>query len=493
MSTQDSPNRLQKRRAGLLLHPTSLPGSPGNGDLGPNAYWFVDFLQRAGFTVWQTLPLGPTHADLSPYQALSAHAGNPRLISLELLVHQGWLYQDEDWPNEEDASSYREQRLREAFQGFQQHASDQEKQGYQTFLKESAHWLDDYALFQALKKHFEHQAWWQWPEEYRLRDEETLSVAWREQSGQVEQCRFEQFLFFRQWKALKAYANERGLLLFGDLPIFVAADSVDVWANKENFLLDENGQAKVVAGVPPDYFSETGQLWGNPHYDWAHLKKTGFQWWLDRLAAQQELFDMVRIDHFRGFEAYWEVPADAPNAMHGQWVKAPGEALFNTLLEKGSIPLVAEDLGVITPEVTALREQFGIPGMKILQFAFDGGPTNPYLPHHHEENGVVYTGTHDNDTTLGWYQTQDEGSKHYLHEYLGSQEEMPWGLIRAAFRSNAKLAIIPMQDALALDGSHRMNQPGVPTGNWRWRFHWEQVPGHLHEQLRRLLEIYDRL
>jgi 4-alpha-glucanotransferase len=491
---QDSPHRLDKRRGGVLLHPTSLPGSPGNGDFGPNAYWFVDFLQRSGISVWQTLPLGPTHTDGSPYQSLSAHAGNPLLISLELLVQAGWLYQDEEWPGEESVLSYRKKRLREALLSFQHHASETERQDYQVFLQKNAHWLDDYALFRALKPECENRAWWEWPVGYRDRDPQALAEAGERLAAEVEQQRFEQFIFFRQWLALKAYANARGIKVIGDLPIFVAADSVDVWANRSNFQLDDTGRPTVVAGVPPDYFSATGQYWGNPHYDWTYLESTGFQWWLDRLSAQESLFDIVRIDHFRGFEAYWEIPAHAPNAMHGRWVKAPGQALFERIGKAGTIPLIAEDLGVITPEVEALRDGFGIPGMKILQFAFDGGPENVYLPHHHVENCVIYTGTHDNDTTLGWFQALPEGAQAYLCEYLGCRpEDMPWALIRAAFASVARMAIVPMQDLLELDSAHRMNRPGVAGGNWHWRFHWEQVPSDLHERLRRMLEIYGRL
>lgn len=488
-------NRLDKRRAGILLHPTSLPGSPGNGDLGRNAYWFVDFLQRSGVTVWQTLPLGPTHSDLSPYQSTSAYAGNPLLINLELLEQAGWLSSDGGAEvKEEDVCDYRRSRLCEARIGFIARPADEDRQAYQKFMQENSYWVEDYALFCTLKKLHNQSAWWEWPPEHRERQPQALQAIRQDMAKDMEQHLFEQFIFFQQWEKLKTYANEREIKLFGDLPIFVATDSVDVWSHRSNFLLDETGKPEVVAGVPPDYFSETGQLWGNPHYDWPYMQQTKFQWWVQRLKAQQKLFDMVRIDHFRGFEAYWEIPADAPNAMSGRWVKAPGEALFSVLQQEvGTLLLVAEDLGVITPEVTALREQFGIAGMKILQFAFEGGAINPYLPHHHKENCVVYTGTHDNDTTLGWFSSLPESCQQYVCEYLGQQQEMmPWALIRAAFASVANLAVTPMQDILALDGAHRMNKPGTLSGNWRWRFTWDQAPENLHEKLRRMVEIYGR-
>ena len=487
-------HQLTHRRAGILLHPTSLPGPTDCGDLGPNAYWFVDFLQRSGFGVWQTLPLGVTHGDLSPYQCQSVHAGNSRLISLELLQQAGWLPEDALVEPRADWSQQRISLLEQAFELFQQRADEAARQEYSIFLAHNQYWLDDYALFRVLKAQHQYAPWWQWEKRYVQRDEAELDVARQRFARDIAQCQFEQFLFFRQWKALKQYANEHGVSMFGDLPIFVAADSVDVWATRENFLVDEFGQPSVVAGVPPDYFSETGQLWGNPHYDWQHMQNTGFSWWQERLCTQSVLFDLVRVDHFRGFEAYWEIPADAETAMGGRWVKAPGKALFETLQQYNTIPLVAEDLGVITDEVTALRERFGIPGMKIMQFAFEGGgATNPYLPHNHEVNGVVYTGTHDNDTSLGWFTQIAPEIQAYVCDYLGCEaEQMPWPLINATLASVAKLAIIPMQDVLAYGSEHRMNIPGTPEGNWRWRFSWDEVPEALDQKLRHLLGIYGR-
>ena len=492
-------HRLTKRRGGILLHPTSLPGSPGNGELGPNAYWFVDFLMSCGISVWQTLPLCPPDDHLSPYQSASAYAGNVRLISLELLVQEGWLEADPTPPADDAPQNlldeYRDHRMHAAQQGFMQCSDEANQRDYETFCKENANWLDDYALFRVLKSEYDQLPWWEWKPAYRDRDPDTLLIARKRFAAALDYHRFQQYLFFRQWRALKEYANEHGVLMFGDMPIFVSADSVDVWASRNSFLLDEQGRPTVVAGVPPDYFSATGQLWGNPHYNWEHMKASGFNWWVERLHNQQKLFDMIRIDHFRGFEAYWEVPADHTTAMNGHWVKAPGKALFKTLEQVGSVPLVAEDLGVITDAVTELRKTFDIPGMKILQFAFDGGPDNPYLPHHHRPNYVIYTGTHDNDTTLGWFQSLSPEQQHHVCDYLAARpEDMPWALIRTAFASPSRLAIVPMQDFLELDGNHRMNRPGQSGDqNWGWRFSWEQVPAELHRRIRHLLALYGRI
>lgn len=481
--------RLTERRAGVLLHPTSLPGSPLRGDLGQNAYWFVDFLVRCGISVWQTLPLNPTNADWSPYQSASAHAGNTDLICLKTLANAGWLSQ-------EQLHSLRTEHaaaLRQAQAGFAQAATVEEHNEYQQFIHQHSYWLGDYALYLALKQQQQDKPWWEWPEPLRDRDSAALRQVQESHAAAIEQARFEQFLFFRQWQALKAYANERNILLFGDIPIFVAADSADVWANRENFLIDETGRPQVVAGVPPDYFSETGQLWGNPHYDWAHLQANGFQWWIERLRTQEQLFDMVRVDHFRGFEAYWEIEYGAETAIDGRWVKAPGQALFETLSAAIELPLIAEDLGIITEEVTALREHFSIPGMKILQFAFGDNATNPYLPHNLEANSVVYTGTHDNNTTLGWFQSLSDEQRTRVYDYLRQQDDMPWALIRAAFASVSCLAIVPMQDLLGCAEEGRMNVPGIAENNWRWRFSWDQVSADLAPSIHHLLSLYGRI
>jgi 4-alpha-glucanotransferase len=478
------------RRAGVLLHPTSLPGPRAQGDLGPEAYRFVDFLAGSGLSVWQTLPLGPTHEDFSPYQCLSVHAGNPRLISPVPLVDWGWLT-----PDEHAAEGATGDWLTAAHDGFQRHGGESAQAEYHNFVQAHAHWLQDYALYIALREELQGRSWVCWPAALRDRDTASLEEARQRLAGALERVRFEQFVFFRQWHQLRRYANERRVLLFGDIPIFVAHDSAEVWAHRELFSVDEHGQAIKVAGVPPDYFSATGQRWGNPQYDWERMQAGNFDWWVERIATQLDLFDLVRIDHFRGFEAYWEIDATAELAVHGRWVKAPGEALFSRLQSRfDPLPLVAEDLGTITPEVEALRLQFGLPGMKVLQFAFDGDPRNIYLPHHHHTDGVVYTGTHDNDTSLGWFNALNAGQQAMVRGYLAnSPEEMPWLLVRTAFMSVAQLAMVPLQDFLAMGSDQRMNRPGTDVGNWCWRFRWEQLPEGLEQRIRHLVEVYDRL
>ena len=482
-----------KRRAGILLHPTSLPGTPGNGNLGADAYRFVDFLAECGIGLWQTLPLGPTHEDRSPYQCLSVHAGNVRLINLQALVDLGWL-DDAGLDESGDFDAQRNACLAAAYNGFQRKAADEDKRAFKRFIRQRARWLEDFALYQALHRAQGGAPWYEWPQAICERDAEALDAERKRLAGPIAQARFEQFLFYRQWKQLRQYANDRGILLFGDIPIFVAHDSADVWAHRDWFSVDEHGQLQVVAGVPPDYFSATGQRWGNPHYRWDDLKQDGFGWWLERIRSQMDMFDLVRIDHFRGFEAYWEIDARAETAIDGHWVQGPGESFFQVLKQVfGDLPLVAEDLGVITPEVTALRKKFGLPGMKILQFAFDGSPDNPYLPHNHEELSVVYTGTHDNNTTLGWYQDLSEHERAGVRHYLGdSQEPMPALLMRAALASVARLAVIPLQDVLELDGAHRMNVPGVAGDNWRWRFRWDQVQEKPKQRLQDWIALYGR-
>ncbi|MBE2293337.1 MAG: 4-alpha-glucanotransferase [Phycisphaerales bacterium] len=488
---QDSP--LDRRRAGLLLHPTSLPGGYGNGDLGPDAYRFIEFMAACGFSIWQTLPLGPTHGDLSPYSAQSAHAGNPRLIALEPLLEAGWLQADSGPPATEEGWSYRQRRLREAYQGFQQQGAA-EQEAYDAFQRQHE-WLDDYALYQAIRAAQQQQAWSDWPVELRDRHAKALKAARQQHAAAIAQCKFEQFLFYRQWAALKRFANERGILIFGDIPLFVGYDSADVWACREAFQLDREGRPEVVAGVPPDYFSATGQLWGNPHYAWDRMRDDGFIWWKNRIRTQFTQFDLLRIDHFRGLESYWEIPATAKTAVDGRWQTAPGHELFEALQKEfGPLSLVAEDLGIITPEVEALRDTHGLPGMKVLQFAFGGGADNPYLPHNHVVNAVAYTGTHDNDTTAGWFEHLDESTRGHLFDYLGgSPDQMPELLVRTAFASVARLAVIPMQDVLKLGSEDRMNQPGIPNGNWVWRFRWEQLEAGVADHYRHLLQMYGRI
>lgn len=488
------PGPLSGRRAGVLLHPTSLPGPGLQGDLGHAAYRFVEFATAAGFSVWQTLPLGPTHEDGSPYQCLSVHAGNTELISLDWLVDRGWLQRDTLSVDGKCSPVRRQACLKQAYTTYQTDADTDWRVAFTAFTAQSVDWLEDFALYSALRGAQEGRAWFDWPAPLRTRAAQALQEASARLALEIDQVRFEQFIFFRQWAALRAYAHRHGLYLFGDMPIFVAHDSAEVWAHREYFDVDAQGRAATVAGVPPDYFSATGQRWGNPHYHWARMEQDGFAWWVARMRTQLALFDLVRIDHFRGFESYWSIPAAAQTAEVGQWVKAPGAALLRTLQANFDVlPLVAEDLGVITAEVETLRRQFGLPGMKILQFAFDSDAANPYLPHQHTPDSVVYTGTHDNDTTLGWYEALDEARQGHVRDYLGQPgEAMPWPLVRAALASVGGLAVVPMQDILALDGRHRMNRPGTSTGNWRWRFRWEQLPGELAARLRHLNALYGR-
>ncbi|MDO9270258.1 MAG: 4-alpha-glucanotransferase [Methylobacter sp.] len=484
---------LNKRRAGILLHITSLPGAGRQGDLGGEAYNFVKFLHDSGVSVWQVLPLGMTHADGSPYQCLSAHAGNPELINIDWLVKQGWL-QGSDKCEECAGDCAVRCLVTKAYYGFLERAERQDQNSFTHFCQEKAFWLDDFALFIALRVEFNQQCWNQWPEHFKERDEKAIKEARRRLKTQIDRIKFEQYVFFQQWLELKAYANRHGVFLFGDIPIFVSYDSSDVWAHRDVFKLNETGEMSVVTGVPPDYFSETGQRWGNPHYNWNYLKKTGFHWWVERMKTQLEMFDIIRIDHFRGLEAAWEIPANEDTAINGLWVKAPGKALLNAIkAEHGSIPLIAEDLGIITPEVEALRDEFDLPGMKILQFAFGGGPDNPYLPDNYEKNCVVYTGTHDNDTTLGWLESISNDEKNYIYNYLGNPA-MPLhcALIHAALASVANLAVIPMQDILELGSEHRMNTPGTTVGNWKWRFQWNQLSHERAVRFAYLVGLFNR-
>ena len=488
-------NLLAHRRAGVLLHITSLPNENGSGNMGKEAYNFVNFLQGAGVKVWQTLPLGAPHGDGSPYQCLSAHAGNPALISLEELINKGWLQEVEQADTCELEDSYSEHScMGKAYLGFKNLASVEEKQDFKDYCVEKASWLDDFSLFVALRNEFSAQCWNQWPDLLKERNASVIKRAHRRLAAVIEIIQFEQFVFYTQWMALKKYANERGVLLFGDIPIFVSYDSADVWANRDVFKLDKQGQMSVVAGVPPDYFSETGQRWGNPHYDWKFLKKTKFDWWKDRIASQLEMFDILRIDHFRGFEAAWEIPANEDTAINGEWVKAPGKALLSALKKEfGDIPLIAEDLGIITAEVDELRTGFNLPGMKILQFAFGDTAQNPYLPHNYEPNTVVYTGTHDNDTTLGWFSSLNDYDKERIYGYLGcSKVPMPSLLMGTAFSSVANLAIVPMQDILELGSEGRMNTPGTTEGNWKWQFSWDQLTAGKADKLKNMITMFSR-
>lgn len=477
------------REAGILLHPTSLPGEGAFGELGPEALRFIDFLHAAGQTIWQVLPLGPVHEDMSPYQSLSAFAGNPALIGRDWLIEM--LAELPDWqadwahlPKADLIGHCRTYAL--------QHPTLRDE--FDSFCQAQASWLGDYAEFMCLKQRFSQAGWFDWPVAYRDRELAAMQALTEANSDVLDGFRVEQFLFYRQWQRVRDYASEHGIRILGDMPIFVAYDSVDVWACRDAFLLDESGHATVVAGVPPDYFSATGQHWGNPHYDWEWMEADDFKWWHWRVAQYLELFDLFRIDHFRGFEACWEIPAWEETAVNGRWIKVPGDALFASLKQGfAELPIIAEDLGIITEEVTALRKKYDLPGMLILQFAFDSGPDNPYLPHNHTVDSVVYTGTHDNDTTMGWYHSLDERRRALVVEYLAHPADpMPWALIDAAYASVARMAIIPMQDVLELGSEHRMNIPGVAQGNWRWRFQWEQLASEQAGRLKALCERYGR-
>jgi len=485
---------MSRRRAGVMLHITSLPGPGINGDLGAEARHFVDFLVDSGFSVWQTLPAGPTRADNSPYSTSSIHAGNPLLINLDYLVHQDLL--DSSYLEAKPITQKtRLQALRAAWDKVGWHDDHLVRREMERFAREQRDWLDDFTLFRAIRKDYDCNPWWEWPDPLRRRDSEALAEVRVRLASEIEYILFEQYLFFQQWHEMKSYANQRGVELFGDMPIFIAHDSAEVWANQQDFQLDENGIPKVVAGVPPDYFSETGQRWGNPLYDWEQMQADGFSFWVKRLKTQLAMYDLVRIDHFRGFESYWEIPAADETAMNGHWVLAPGRALFKCLhQEYQQLPLVAEDLGIITPEVEELRDSFGLPGMKVLQFAFSGDPKNPHLPFKCPPNSVVYSGTHDNNTTVGWYKSLDQRTRSQVDEFLGdSKLEMPWPMLWNVLASPSNLAILQMQDLLELDSEHRMNTPGTVEGNWDWRFDWNQVDPGLASMLRHRIAMYGRL
>ncbi len=513
-----------QRASGILLHPTSLPGDFGIGDLGPAAFEFVDFLARSGQTYWQILPLGPTGYGDSPYQCFSAFAGNPLLISPEKLVEDGLLSEvhlagqsvsrqflqsvsADDSDKVDFASVYRWKNaiLPEAYMNFHSTTSVDLQGKFAAFAQENAAWLDDYALYKAIKASQEQRPWYQWPDALKLRNPEVLRNEAERLYEEIQAERFYQFLFYSQWLELKDYANKRGVKIAGDMPIFIALDSADVWCNQKKFKLNEDGSPKVIAGVPPDYFSKTGQLWGNPIYDWDVMRQDGFSWWIDRIKHTLRTVDVLRIDHFRGFAASWEVPADESTAENGRWVEVPGDELFNTVKnELGDLPFWAEDLGVITPDVEKLRDSFGLPGMRILQFAFGGDPKNHDLPHNYVSNCVAYTGTHDNDTTVGWWlseasagSTRDAAEisreREYCLEYLGSDgDQIHWDFIRAVWASVANTAIAPLQDVLGIGTEARMNLPATTSGNWQWRMDKDAITDEIMDRLKKLTEIYGR-
>ncbi|MBR8829155.1 MAG: 4-alpha-glucanotransferase [Gomphosphaeria aponina SAG 52.96 = DSM 107014] len=493
------------RSSGILLHPTSLPSKYGIGDLGSQAYEFIDFLGESGQQIWQILPLGPTGWGNSPYSSYSALAGNPLLISPEKLQEKGLLSEEDleklpefprDRVNYDLVRTTKMPLLQKAGENFKQREEWEQKE-FLEFCESQADWLDDYGLFMAIKEANNGASWMHWDKAIATRQPEAIAQWNQRLTDQIFYHKFMQFEFFRQWKELKQYANEKGIKIFGDIPIYVAHDSVDVWANREIFCLDEaTGAATLMAGVPPDYFSETGQLWGNPVYNWEKLEQDNFQWWVRRIQGMLEYVDIIRIDHFRGFEAYWAVPQGETTAMNGEWIEAPGEAFFTILLkELGELPIVAEDLGVITKEVEALRDKFEFPGMKILHFAFDSDRANPFLPFNYSNrNCVVYTGTHDNNTTLGWFEERSFVEKARVVNHLGGicPEGINWSLIRLALSSVANSAIFPLQDILGLSTWAKMNTPSTIEDNWSWRYRPEALTPDIAQHLKHLTYLYGR-
>jgi 4-alpha-glucanotransferase len=494
------------RRSGVLLHPTSLPGPHGSGDFGPAARHFIDWLAVGGQKLWQILPLGGIGPGNSPYMSSSAFAGNVLLIDLAELQQRGWLDASDLQPNaglDDHAVNFaavvpfRMARLARAAARFAAEAGQADRAELATFRVAQASWLGDYALFMALAEAHDWRDWCDWPAPLAQREPAALAEAAEQHAERVAFWVFCQWCFFRQWGRVRAYAHQRGVQIVGDAPIFIAHQSAEVWARPELFQLDADGRPGVVAGVPPDSFSATGQRWGNPLYRWDAHAAEGYAWWIARVRRSFERVDVLRIDHFRGFAAYFEIPANEPTAENGRWVAGPGAALFRAIADAlGPLPIIAEDLGVITPDVEALRTGFGFPGMRILQFAWGHGVAaeRRFLPHNHTPDSVVYTGSHDNDTTLGWWASADDSVHHHLREYLASDGgAVHWDLMRTACASVADTAIHPLQDVMGLGGKHRMNFPGIGEGNWSWRFTWDMMPGDAAARLQRFCQLYDRL
>ncbi len=494
-----------ERCAGILLHPTCLPSRGGIGDLGPEAYGFADFLARAQQGLWQILPLSPPGMSHSPYSATSAFAGNPLLINLERLAERGWIDRDliaqapSATPRHsidfEEVEACKLPLLRRAAQHFLER-SDGDRRRFEDFKRETASWLEDHVLFEVMRRVHQGAVWSSWPRELARREPEGLRRFGLDHQRELEVERAVQFAFFEQWRALHGYCARRGIRIVGDVAIFVDYDSADVWRNPELFYLDENLQPTVISGVPPDAFSATGQRWGNPLYRWETCRERGFQWWIERMAWALRTCDFVRLDHFRGFESYWEIPASEPTAVHGQWKKGPQDEFFSKLRERlGDLPLIAEDLGLITPEVHALRDRLGIPGMKVLQFAFGDPGAHIYLPHSYVPNCVAYTGTHDNDTTLGWWRSgASKEERAHVQAYLGPlNEDVGWAFIRAAFASVARMAVVPLQDVLGLGSEARMNTPSRIEGNWGWRMGPGLLTAELSDKLAALTAMCDRV
>ena len=491
---------LNKRGCGILLHPTSLPGPGGIGSLGADARRFIDLLYAMGMSNWQVLPLTPPACGNSPYSAFTAFGGNPLLIDLERIVDEGDLSHAScngsypaDHVDFNAVADTKMELLHQAGAAFLAQQETPRRHDFHHFCN-STPWLHDFALFMALKRHFNGKSWRQWPAEASCITPEKYHTYSDKLGHEIGVQKYLQWQFTRQWQELRSYANQRGITVIGDIPIFVAYDSSDVWSHRELFLLDAKGNPTVVAGVPPDYFSASGQLWGNPHYDWDSMEQNGYQWWIERFRTMFTVFDIVRVDHFRGFEAAWQVSAKSRTARKGIWVTGPGEKLFDALRTAlGPLPIIAEDLGVITPEVVALRDRYNFPGMKILQFAFESGPSNPELPHNHVKQGVVYTGTHDNDTTRGWYDSVSDSVRNEMNAYLGTTgDDCVGDLMRAALMSVADTVILPFQDILKLGSEARMNIPGTAFDNWEWRFSWDMLPHDLAASVRKQVERYDR-
>ena len=487
-----------ERSSGILLHITSLHGKYGIGDLGEEAYNFIDFLSAAKQKLWQILPTGPTGYGDSPYQTFSAFAGNPLFIDLDNLVERTLLLPEDLITNlqfdnikveYEKVRKFKENKLKIAFTNF-----DFANTKFTDFITEESWWLDDFALFVSLKEHFNGKAWNEWDQEIKLHQQEAVNYYCKHLNKQVNYHKFCQFIFFEQWEKLKKYTNDKSIMIIGDIPIFISADSSDAWSNSQLFQFDKNNVPIKVAGVPPDYFSETGQLWGNPLYNWKVLEKQNFAWWIQRFKAMNKQVDIMRVDHFRGFESYWAVPAGENTAVNGEWEKAPGEKLFGAVLDElGEIPIIAEDLGIITKDVEKLRDKFDFPGMKILQFAFDSDLKNDYLPHNFNKNCVVYTGTHDNETTLGWFKNSSVERKDFLKAYLQKEEiDICWVMLELAWKSDANIAVAPLQDFLCLDNTARMNTPGNPDGNWQWRVEQKQLSSDLAQKIKALTMQSDR-
>lgn len=489
------------RSSGILMHITSLPNDLGIGTFGKEAYKFVDFLKAAGQRYWQLLPIGPTGYGDSPYQSLSTFAGNVLLIDLRILVKKGLLSESDfiHFSSHEDLSKIdytqvNDQKinlLRLAFKRGQ----EAYKREVDTFIEENKEWLPDYALFMALKNEYQLKSWQEWPQKYRTRNEEALSQARMNFKDEIRFWEFSQYLFFKQWHELKVYANKNGIEMIGDVPIYVAEDSSDVWANPELFLLDEVNKPIFVSGCPPDAFSKTGQLWGNPIYNWPLMEEQGYTWWIKRIEATYELFDVVRIDHFRGFESYWSIPAGSPTAETGEWIKGPEMKLFKAVKEAlGELKIIAEDLGFLTDEVVNFKNESGYPGMKVLEFAFDSNEESDYLPHNYDENCFVYTGTHDNDTVMGWFNNSKKDDIERAIDYLRltKEEGYEWGFIRGAWSSVGVVSIAQMQDFLGLDENDRMNIPSTIGNNWKWRMLPNQLTDTLTQKIYKMTKLYGR-